>query len=226
MQQETQQIPAPNSFQTAFLVIAEYFLTLILRFDDQLRKRAYPLATEGSLIAIRSYLPHDEIYLTFNFKGLLLDAEMPPHKEKADVIVNAHSVEIIKAILADKKEAVDKLQIIGDEEQVALFKAFLYQLSVNAFIENSIKRFTNKPTKKKDANQETEEKKQKQQTDEDYHIKYRELNAQYYLLRNENKRLDTQKAELESRKDFYTMVAIFTLFFGVAIGLTVGWRFL
>ncbi len=227
MQQEIQQNSATNSFKTAFLVIAESFLTLILRFDGQLRKRAYPLAIDGSLIAIRSYLPHDEIYLTFNFKGLLLDAQMPAHKERADVIVNAHSFEIIKAILSNNKKTVDKLQILGDEKQVELFKSFLYQLSINTFIENSIKQLINKPTKNKDNSKENvnEEKKKKQQTNEDYHIQYRELNAQYYMLKNENKRIDTHKAELESRKDFYTMVAIFNLIFGVAIGLTLGWRF-
>lgn len=228
MQQEIQPNSATNSFKTAFLLIAESFLTLILRFDGQLRKRAYPLATDGSLIAIRSYLPYDEIYLTFNFKGLLLDSEMPPNKEKADVIVNAHSFEIIQAILSNNKKTVDKLQILGDEKQVALFKEFLYQLSINAFIENSIKQFTHKPTKNKDKNQdaETEDKKKKQQTNEDYQIKYRELNAQYYMLKNENKRLDTHRAELESQKDFYTMVAIFNIVFGIAIGLSLGWYFL
>ncbi len=225
MQQELQPNSASNSFKTAFLVIVESFLTLILRFDGQLRKRAYPLATDGSLIAIRSYLPHDEIYLTFNFKGLLLDAEMPPNKERADVVVNAHSFEIIKAILSNNKKNVDKLQILGDEEQVDLFKDFLYQLSINTFIENTIKQFTNKPTKNKDKSEEGEEK-EKQQTNEDYQIKYRELNAEYYLLKNENKRLDTHRAELESQKDFYTMVATFNIIFGIAIGLSIGWYFL
>ncbi len=228
MQQEIQQNSTTNSFKMVFLVIAESFLTLILRFDGQLRKRAYPLATDGSLIAIRSYLPRDEIYLTFNFKGLLLDSELPPNKEKADVIVNAHSFEIIKAILSNNKKTVDKLQILGDEKQVKLFKDFLYQLSINTFIENSIKNFINKPTKNKDNNKntDTEDKKKTQQTNEDYQIKYRELNAQYYLLKNENKRLDTHRAELESQKDFYTMVATFNIIFGIAIGLSLGWYFL
>ncbi len=215
-QNDKQSAPITHSIQTVFLVVVESLLTLLLRFDNQLRRCAYPLATEGSLIAIRSYLPHDEIYLTFTFKGVLIDSQMPEHKQRADVIVNAHSFEIVNAMLSDKAETVDKLQIRGEDKQVALFKDFLYQLSISAFVHKSTQKFLKKKPDNKQKEQTQEE---VAENETDYKFEYTELKKRHHLLKNENKRLKAQSGELQSRQKFFTILAVVALVIGVVIGL-------
>ncbi len=140
-QDSIQQDSLTHTFEMVFLVVVESLLTVLLRFDSKLRQRAYPLVVKDTLIVIRSYLPHDEIYVTFTFKGVLLDSQMPAHKERADVIVNAHSFEIINAIISDKDKTVEKLQFLGETEQVTLFKEFLLELSISSLINSLFSRF-------------------------------------------------------------------------------------
>ncbi len=210
-----------HSLQTLLLIVIESLLTLLLRFDSPLRKHAYPLATKGSLIAIRSYLPHDEVYLTFTFKGVLLDSQMPEHKQRADVIVNAHSFEIVNAMLSDKQQAVDKLQIRGEKEQAELFREFLYELSINSFISKSLTRFSKKkPSDKNDHNDKSAEINDESKTD--YKLQYTELRKKHHLLKNENKRLTTEVSELQSRQKFFSLLAGVAIVLGLLIGC-LGW---
>ncbi len=209
-----------HSFQTVLLIVIESLLTLLLRFDSPLRKCAYPLATKGSLIAICSYLPHDEVYLTFTFKGVLLDSQMPEHKQRADVIVNAHSFEIVNAMLSDKQQAVDKLQVRGEKEQVELFREFLYELSINSFINKSLKRFGKKQSSDKDNHDKSTEVDDESKTD--YKLKYTELRKKHHLLKNEKKRLSTEVSELQSRQKFFSILAGIAIILGLLIGC-LGW---
>ncbi|WP_261868760.1 hypothetical protein [Psychrobacter sp. JCM 18901] len=63
-----------HSFLNIILVFIESALTLLLRLDPELRKAAYPLAKQGTVVALRLYLPHVEVFATFSTKGVLLDA--------------------------------------------------------------------------------------------------------------------------------------------------------
>lgn len=211
-----QQDSINHSLLTVFLVVIESLLTLLLRFDSQLRKCAYPLVTEGSLIAIRSYLPHNEIYLTFTLKGLLFDSKMPENKDRPDIIVNAHSFEIINAVISDKQKAVNKLQFRGEEKQVQLFKEFLYNLSINNLTSNIIQGLSSRKSGDKDSKSEKE-------PEIDYHEKYNELKKEYNLLKIDNKKLTTQVVESKSRKQFFGAVTTFVLIFGLIVGINIGY---
>ena len=58
-----------HSLLNIILVFIESALTLLLRLDPELRKAAYPLAKQGTVVALRLYLPHVEVFATFNTKG-------------------------------------------------------------------------------------------------------------------------------------------------------------
>ena len=55
------------------LVIIETLLTLLLRFDGNLRRAVYPLATTNTVLCIHSYVPNVTFYATFTINGILLD---------------------------------------------------------------------------------------------------------------------------------------------------------
>ena len=134
-----------HSLLNVILVLVEAVLTLILRFDANLRQAAYPLAKDGTLVCIRTYLPHTQIYATFGYKGILLDDEMPVGKSQPDVIINAYSFQLVGAVLGNHSSQVDALQIRGDHDKVVLIKAFLAQLGLANLLQGILHKFGGKP---------------------------------------------------------------------------------
>ena len=130
-----------HSLLNIILVFIESALTLLLRLDPELRKAAYPLAKQGTVVALRLYLPHVEVFATFSTKGVLLDAELPIGRSEPDVIINAYSVQIINAISTHDSEATEKLQMRGESVQVQLVKQFIMQLGVGNLIRGVIQKF-------------------------------------------------------------------------------------
>lgn len=186
--------PLSRSLLNVILVLIESILTLVLRFDANLRRVVYPLAKTDTLVCIRTYLPHTEVYATFGYKGVLLDSEMPAGRTHADVVINAYSFQLINAILMHDDNHINALQMRGDEEKMTLVKTFLLQIGIaRAFntIINKIK-----------GTSQTPEEKQIQKEDKAAQLKaeLQEKTALAEKLTTENRKLTTQVAELQSRQ--------------------------
>lgn len=68
------------------LVIIETLLTLLLRFDGNLRRAVYPRTT-NTVLCIHSYVPNVTFYATFTINGILLDRQLQP-SQQVDVTIN------------------------------------------------------------------------------------------------------------------------------------------
>lgn len=181
-----------GSFVNVLLVFLESAITLMLRFNPKLRQLAYPLAQEGVVVSIRTYLPHVQIFATFSHHGVLLDQELPADKSVADIRVNAYSFQIISTLTNHSVEAVEKLQIRGAAEQVANFKVFLVQLGVGGVIDQflrKVKKTESKPTPEERAEKLSELK-----------AKLSEQSLQIDGLTTQNARLNTQLAEAKTKQ--------------------------
>lgn len=119
------------------LVLIETLLTLLLRFDGQLRQLVYPLAQQNTVVCIRSYVPHATIYATFTVNGILLDSELQP-SQAVDVTINGFTWQIAQAIFTNNQKIVEQLQLRGELDKVAQLKAFLQSLGLNSVIQNII----------------------------------------------------------------------------------------
>lgn len=141
---------ANTSFgQTALniiLVLAESLLTLLLRFDGQLRQIVYPLAQDNTVLCIRSYMPHVSIYATFTVNGVLLDSKLQ-HNQQVDVTLNGFTWEVVHAIASQRVSVVENLHFRGEMEKVTQVKAFFLAISVLTFIQEILQKFTGKSQK-------------------------------------------------------------------------------
>lgn len=198
------QFSVSNSLITIFLVIIESILTLILRFDAKLRQSAYPLVQSHTLICVRSYLPHKEIYVSFTAKGILLDNGIPADHDAPDVIINAYSSQMFSALLSNKEKTINTLQMQGKDTDVASVKKFLSQLSINSVIESVFHMFKAQPPFKQPNNDDAN-------PAEAYRIQVSELQDNVLQLTITNRQLETQVAELKSQQKFlrFTLVVLF-----------------
>lgn len=211
-------INIPTSLLTALLVVVESALSLILRFDAKLRQTAYPLAQSETLVCIRSYVPHEEVYVTFTFKGVLIDTQLASDK-KPDVVINAYSFQILTSLFSNKQATIDKLQFRGDATKVAQVKAFLLQLSVASLVEmikDKTSAKTHKNNNKHQDNQNSESTNQnnnneKNHTNSDNKNKIQQLYQQLDSVTIENKKLSTQVKELQNKQKLhiYALIIIF-----------------
>ena len=190
-QPQKETITLSRGFLNVLLVFLESVITLVLRFDPKLRELAYPLANKDIVVCIRTYLPHVQIYVTFGFRGILLDDRLPPNKSHADIMVNAYSFQLFNILKSHSQSAVDALQIRGEQSDVAEFKAFLVQLGIGGAIQNLLQKFKTDPAPT------SEEREQKQ---ENYKAKISELEKQLATVKTENARLTTALAEMTSKQ--------------------------
>lgn len=180
-----------HGFLNVLLVFLESAITLVLRFDPKLRELAYPLASKEIVVCIRTYLPHMQIYVTFGFRGILLDDRLPPNKSHADIMVNAYSFQLLSVLKSHSQSSVDALQIRGEQADVAEFKAFLVQLGIGGAIQNLLQKFKGDPAP---TPQEREQKQEK------YKAKIIQLESQLSTLTTENARLNTALAEMTGKQ--------------------------
>lgn len=173
------------------LVFLESAITLVLRFDPTLRQFAYPLAKRGTVVCIRTYLPHVQFYATFGYRGILLDDRLPSHKNTPDMTVNAYSFQLVTALTTHSTSSVESLQIRGSQDDVREFKAFLVQLGVGGIIQNLLNKVKGKPAP-------TPEEKLKKQ--EDYKAKIAEQSLRIDELTVHNHRLNTALIEAQSKQ--------------------------
>ncbi|MGP5074810.1 hypothetical protein ACTXMV_03785 [Psychrobacter celer] len=194
-----------HSFLNIFLVFIESALTLLLRLDPELRKAAYPLAKQGTVVALRLYLPHVEVFATFSTKGVLLDAQLPIGRSEPDVIINAYSIQVINAITTHDSESTEKLQMRGESVQVQLVKQFIMQLGLGSLIQGLVKKFKGSKGKSKPTEAEMAEKK------ESYKLRIKEQQTQINTLTIKNRELETTVKELQSKQKTLTIVTVLAL---------------
>lgn len=185
-------------------------MTLLLRLDPELRKAAYPLAKRSTVVALRLYLPHVQIFATFSYKGVLLDAKLPAGRSEPDVIINAYSIQVLNAITTHDSETTDKLQMRGESVQVQLVKQFIMQLGLGSLIQSVIRKFKGDKSKPKPSETEKEDKK------ENYKLRISEQQTQISTLTIKNRELETTVKELHSKQQTLMIMAVIAAV--VAIG--------
>lgn len=196
------QANSSNSLLTAIVVILESILTLILRFDSKLRQTTYPLANSETLVCVRCYVPHEEVYIRFTVKGILLDTHLPHDKTEADVTINAYSFQLFLALLSNDVKTIDKLQIRGEAEKVTWVKDFLLQLGVSNLVQSFKTKFMGADK------QNTDKQNKPKKTVEDYQQKIQNLHGQLDNITIENKKLTTQLKEQQSKQKIAMIIAV------------------
>ena len=199
-----------HSFLNIILVFIESALTLLLRLDPELRKAAYPLAKQGTVVALRLYLPHVEVFATFSTKGVLLDAQLPIDRSEPDVIINAYSIQVINAITTHDSETTEKLQMRGESVQVQLVKQFIMQLGLGSLIQGLIKKIKGSKGKTKPSDAEMAEKK------DHYKLRIKEQQTQINTLTIKNRELETTVKELQSKQKSLMIVTVVALVIMIA----------
>ncbi|MGA6100833.1 hypothetical protein ACPESL_01650 [Psychrobacter pocilloporae] len=194
-----------HSLLNIILVFIESALTLLLRLDPELRKAAYPLAKQGTVVALRLYLPHVEVFATFSTKGVLLDAELPVGRSEPDVVINAYSIQVINAITTHDRETTEKLQMRGESVQVQLVKQFIMQLGLGSLIQGLIRKIKGGKTKTKPTDAEMAEKK------DHYKERIKEQQTQINTLTIKNRELETTVKELQSKQKTFMIVTMVAL---------------
>ncbi len=194
-----------HSLLNIILVFIESALTLLLRLDPELRKAAYPLAKQGTVVALRLYLPHVEVFATFSTKGVLLDAELPVGRSEPDVVINAYSIQVINAITTHDRETTEKLQMRGESVQVQLVKQFIMQLGLGSLIQGLIRKIKGGKGKTKPSDAEMAEKK------DHYKERIKEQQTQINTLTIKNRELETTVKELQSKQKTFMIVTVVAL---------------
>ena len=108
---------APTALNVV-LVIIETLLTLLLRFDADLRKVVYPLATTNTVVRIHAYIPNVTFYVTFTVNGILLDSQLQP-SQQVDVTINGFTWQIAQNLFTNQPKAIEQLQIRGEAQKTA-----------------------------------------------------------------------------------------------------------
>ncbi|MBP2281263.1 ubiquinone biosynthesis protein UbiJ [Psychrobacter sp. PL19] len=202
-----------SSFLNIILVFIESALTLLLRLDPELRKAAYPLAKKSTVVALRLYLPHVQVFATFSYKGVLLDAKLPAGRSEPDVIINAYSIQVLNAITTHDSETTDKLQMRGESAQVQLIKQFIMQLGLGSLIQSVVKKFKGDKSKSKPSDAEMESKK------DNYKQRISEQQTQISTLTIKNRELEMTVKELQSKQKTMLITAVVAGI--IAIGLLI-----
>lgn len=204
-----------HSLLNIILVFIESALTLLLRLDPALRKAAYPLAKKSTVVCLRLYLPHTEVYATFSYKGVLLDSALPSGRTEPDVIINAYSLQVINVLTSHSETQLNKLQMRGDVVQVDLVKSFLLQLGLGSLVQSLLKKFKGAD---KDPAGDAEAREQKKN---DYKVRIAEQQTQINTLTMKNRELETTVNELNSKHKTLLISTIVAVV--IAIAAIVAW---
>lgn len=204
-----------HSLLNIILVFIESAFALLLRLDPALRKAAYPLAKKGTVVCLRLYLPHTEVYATFSYKGVLLDASLPSTHSAPDVIINAYSMQVLNVLASHDEEQINKLQMRGEVQQVSLVKAFLLQLGVGSLVQSLLKKVKGG---NKSSHKDAESSEQKKN---DYQARINEQQTQINTLTMKNRELETTVKELQSKQK--TLMIGLGLAVVIALVAVIGW---
>ena len=209
---------APSNIATTalnvVLVIIETLLTLLLRFDADLRKTVYPLVTTNTVVRIHAYVPSVTFYMTFTVNGILLDSQLQP-SQQVDVTINGFTWQIAQNLFTNQPKAIEQLQIRGEAQKTAEVKAFLHQIGINQLLQVITKAVKGDKDKQKT--------KKPIKTDADYKQQVETLNSQVNAANLQITALEAQIVELKSKNQWMKRAAIafFVLFVICAIGWAV-----
>ena len=209
---------APSNIATTalnvVLVIIETLLTLLLRFDADLRKVVYPLATTNTVVRIHAYVPSVTFYVTFTVNGILLDSQLQP-SQQVDMTINGFTWQIAQNLFTNQPKAIEQLQIRGEAQKTEEVKAFLHQIGINQLLQVITKAVKGDKDKQKT--------KKPIKTDADYKQQVETLNSQVNAAAVQNTALEAQIVELKSKNQWMKRAAIafFVLFVICAIGWAV-----
>lgn len=200
-----------NTALNVVLVIIETLLTLLLRFDAELRQVVYPLATTNTVVCIHSYVPNVTFYVTFTVNGILLDSQLQP-AQQVDVTINGFTWQIAQSLFTNQPKAIEQLQIRGETQKTAEVKAFLNQIGLNQLLQvitNAVKGDKDKQKTKKPI-----------KINDDYKQQVDALTVQVNAADVQKAEFQTRILELESKNKLMKRVAIafFVLFIICAIG--------
>lgn len=187
-----------QSVLSVILVMLESFITLVLRFDSNLRQIAYPLATDNVVVCVRTYVPHLTFYATFTYNGVLLDTQLRAN-QLVDVTINAFTWQIVSAIFTNDSKAVDKLQMRGEGLRVQQVKSFLQGIGIGQVVQHLLQTIKGKTEK--------EEKPEKDDLLLEYKHRISEQQTQINALTISQSQLATQVQELKS-KNKILMIAL------------------
>ncbi len=174
------------------LVMVESFVTLLLRFDANLRQEAYPLATDNVVVCVRSYVPHVTFYATFTYNGVLFDSQLQPNQQ-VDVTINAFTWQLLGAIISNDAKSIDKLQMRGEPLRLEQVKRFLLGMGLGQIIKQLVQTVKGKaekpePPKKDDLIVDYKQRINEQQTQiNTLTLSHTQLNAQTTELKSKNK---------------------------------------
>lgn len=202
-----------SSLLNVVLVAAESAITLVLRFDSNLRQAVYPLAKKNTVVCVRSYLPHTQFYATFTNKGILLDSELPLKVNEPDVVINAYSHQLITSLVSNDAAQINKITMRGGTESVAEVRHFLSQLGVASLLQGIIK-----TVKGKDKN---DKRPQKEEEKPDYKARIEEQQQQLNALSIRNRELEISIKEAHSKQKT-TLIALVVASI-IAIISIIGW---
>ena len=199
-----------HSLINIILVFIESALTLLLRLDPELRKAAYPIDKQETVVALRLYLPHVEVFATFSTKGVLLDDRLPIGRTEPDVVINAYSIQVINAITTHDSETTEKLQMRGESVQVQLVKQFIMQLGLGSLIQGVIKKIKGGKSKPKPTEAEKADKK------ESYKLRIKEQQTQITTLTIKNREVEPTVKELQSTQQTFIITSIVAAVIAIA----------
>lgn len=202
-----------NSLLNVILVIAESVITLVLRFDPNLRKAMYPLAKNNTIVCVRSYLPHTEIYATFTTKGILLDTELVDDKYEVDVVINAYTHQLIQALISNDTNQINKLTMRGATDTIVLVRQFLVQLGIGSLFQSLIRMVKGKD-KSHDDKSEKDDK-------PDYKALIQEQQEQLHVLSKRNRELEMSLKESQSKQKVMLISLIIASL--IAVVAIIGW---
>lgn len=184
-----------HSLLNILLVLIESALALVLRLDSKLRRVAYPLVKNETIVLIRTYLPHTQIYASFTQKGILLDDKLPRGQEP-DVIINAYTHELVMALAGHSSDKVDSLQMRGEHGAILEVRQFLLELGVGGIFGSLFGRF-GKRHDDSTIDKATQKENKLTELKEQLHQKTQECEQ----LFSENKRLSTELAEAQGKQN-------------------------
>ncbi|PNK59982.1 hypothetical protein [Psychrobacter sp. FDAARGOS_221] len=203
-----------NSLLNVVLVLAESAITLVLRFDPNLRKAVYPLAKKNTVICVRTYLPHTQFFATFTNKGVLLDSQLPKQVTEPDVVINTYSHNLINALISNETTQINKLTMRGATETVHETRHFLVQLGVASLFQGIIKTVKGKGKDKGGKESDSSDK-------PDYKARIQEQQQQLNALSTRNRELEVSLKELQSKQKL-TLIG-FVIAAIIAIISVIGW---
>lgn len=176
------------------LVMVESFVTLLLRFDANLRQVAYPLATDNVVVCVRSYVPHVTFYATFTYNGVLFDSELTPNQH-VDVTINAFTWQLLGAIISNDSKSIDKLQMRGEPLRLEQVRRFLLGMGLGQIVKQLVQTVKGKtekaePPKKDDLLVDYKQRITEQQTQiNTLTLSHTQLSAENSELKSKNKTL-------------------------------------